>query len=83
MVDNTKMEEILNILLKLKDDVEKSGDVEETVSYILKPKDLETFIGLMEKTEDGFKNNAMRRYSYLSCLAVGYHLGINRIKEAN
>ena len=83
MVGTTKMEEILNILLKLKESVKKSGDVEETVSYILKPRELETFIGLVQQTDAGFKDDSMRKYSYLACLVVGYHLGINKIKEAN
>lgn len=83
MVDDKKMKEILDILMKLKEGVKKSGDVEEAVSYILKPKELHTFIGLIEKTDDRYKDNDMRKYAFLSCLVVGYHLGINRIKEAN
>ena len=85
MEDNSKMKEVTEILKDFAKVVKEKNNLGEAASYIMSSEDFVAFMFAVRGSVSNFKGEEMEAqlYGNLSCLVVGYHLGINKQKEVN
>ena len=79
------MNEIAEILIGFSKRVGETKNLGEAASYIINTEDLAKFMSSLEETRkiQNVSEEESHMHSVLASLVVGYHLGINKQKEAN
>ena len=76
-----KIHEILGKILNLS---KEKTNIADTVSYIMSAEYLAKLLAIIEINEKRFSDKAeTKRFHYILCLMIGYHLGVEREKEVN
>ena len=77
-------QKINGIIEKISKHVKENKNVAESIAYIMPAKDLATFMAKIELNEETLPDKLLtKRFNYVLCLMVGYHLGMEKESEVN